>query len=50
MKKNEGEPFGDIEKISKKSKNEIFGQCHSAEKCKRGDLSEFLNLHFIAKH
>ena len=42
MKNIEGELFEDFKKISKKSKNEIFEQCHSAKKCKRKDLWEFL--------
>ena len=38
MKKIEGGTLWGLEKIYKKSvKNEIFEQCHSAEKCKRGD-------------
>ena len=39
--KIEGEgPFGDIKKRSK-IKNEIFEQCHSAEKCWRGPFDIF---------
>ena len=30
------------EEISQNFFNEIFGQCHSAEKCKRGTLCDFL--------
>ena len=31
-----------MKKFSKKFFNEIFEQCHSAEKCKRGTLCDFL--------
>ena len=31
-----------MKKFSKKIFNEIFEQCHSAEKCKRGTLCDFL--------
>ena len=42
-KQLEGTPFGDFKKkFRKKIKNEIFEQCHSAEKCKRGTLWDFL--------
>ena len=42
MKKNWG-PFGDMKKFPKKNFfNEIFEQCHSAEKFKRGTLCDFL--------
>ena len=37
-----GGPFGDMKKFSKNFFNEIFEQCHSAEKCKRGDPLRFL--------
>ena len=30
--------------------NEIFEQCHSAEKCKRGDTLRFFDIHCVAKH
>ena len=36
--KIEGGPFGDMKTFL----NEIFEQCHSAEKCKRGTLCDFL--------
>ena len=36
MKKLKGDPS------EKNFKNEIFEQCHSAEKCKRGTLWDFL--------
>ena len=43
MEKNEGESFGDLKKFPKNFfKNEIFEQCHSAEKCERGTLWDFL--------
>ena len=42
FKKNEGGTLWRHEKISKKNLNEIFKQCHSAEKCKRGTLCNFL--------
>ena len=35
-KKIEGGPLGDFEKVPKKILNEIFEQCQSAEKCRRG--------------
>ena len=40
FKKLKGGPFGDIKKIPKKIFNEIFEQCHSAEKSKT--LCDFL--------
>ena len=43
MQKIEGGTLCGHEKISQKSlKIEIFEQCHSAEKCKRGTLWDFL--------
>ena len=42
FKKLKGGPFGGMKKFPKKIFNEIFEQCHSAEKCKRGTLCEFL--------
>ena len=43
MKKFEGGTLWELEKISQKSvKNDIFEQCLSAEKCKRGTLWDFL--------
>ena len=42
LKKIEGGPFGDMKKFPKNFFNEIFEQCHSAEKCKRGALCDFL--------
>ena len=43
MKKIEGGTLWGHEKISQnKFFNEIFEQCHSAEKCKRGTLCNFL--------
>ena len=41
-KKMKGGPFGDMKIFPKKFFNEIFEQCHSAEKCKRGTLCDFL--------
>ena len=41
-KKLKGGPFGDMKKFPKNFFNEIFEQCHSAEKCKRGALCDFL--------
>ena len=46
--KKKGGPFGDI--FPKKFFNEIFEQCHSAEKCKRGDPLQFFDIHCVAKH
>ena len=43
-------PFGDIKNFSQKNENENFEQCHSAEKCKRGTLSGFLNINSVAKN
>ena len=45
FKKNEGGPFGDFEKISKKMR--IF---NSAEKSERRDLWEFFNVRSFAKY
>ena len=45
-----GGPFGGIKKIGKKFKIEIFEQCHSAEKCNRGDPSGFFDIHCVAKY
>ena len=42
FKKIEGGTLWRHEKISEKFFNEIFEQCHSAEKCKRGTLYNFL--------
>ena len=42
MKTIEGGPFGDMKKFPKKIFIEIFEHCHSAEKCKRGTLCDFL--------
>ena len=50
MKKIEGgHPFRDFKKIEKKSINENFKKCHSAEECKRGDPLGFFNMHSVAK-
>ena len=52
QKKLKGGPFGDIKKIRKNYKIEIFDQCHSAENCKRGTLWDFLTsilLQFFLK-
>ena len=45
-----GGPFGDMKKFLKNFFNEIFEQCHSAEKCKRGDPLRFFDIHCVAKH
>ena len=43
LKKIEGGTFRDMKKFPKKKFfNEIFEQCHSAKKCKRGALCDFL--------
>ena len=42
MKKIEGGTLWGHEKFPKKFLNEIFEQCHSAEKFKRGTLCDFL--------
>ena len=42
MKKFEGGLFGELKTNSKKNFNEIFEQCHSAEKSKRGTPWNFL--------
>ena len=36
--------------ISQKMKNDSFEQFHSAEKCKRGTLYDFLNIYYVAKY
>ena len=38
------------EKISQKNFNEIFEQCHSAEKCEKGDPLRFFDIHCVAKY
>ena len=51
FKKIEGGTLWRHEKISeKKIFNEIFEQCHSAEKCKRGDPLRFFDIHCVAKY
>ena len=45
-----GGHFGDMKKFPKNFFNEIFEQCHSAEKCKRGDPLRFFDIHCVAKH
>ena len=40
--KIKGDPWEILKKSEKKIKNEIFEQCHSAEKCKRGTIWDFL--------
>ena len=45
-----GGPFGDMKKFPKNFFNDIFEQCHSAEKCKRGDPLRFFDIHCVAKH
>ena len=47
LKKIEARPCKNFEK---KSKNQIFEQCDSAEKCKRGDPLDFSNTHSVAKY
>ena len=39
-----------MKKFPKKIFNEIFEQCHSAEKCKRGDPLRFFDIHCVAKY
>ena len=48
--KNEGGTLWRHEKISEKFFYEIFEQCHSAKKCKRGDPLRFFDIHCVAKH
>ena len=51
FKKNlKGGPFGDMKKFPKNFFNEIFEQCHSAKKCKKGDTLRFFDIHCVAKH
>ena len=45
-----GGPFGDMKKFPEKFFNEIFEQCHSAEKFKRGDPLQFFDIHCVAKY
>ena len=40
----------DLKTIRKKIYNEIFEQCHSAEKRKRGDLLGFFDIPCVAKY
>ena len=49
MKKNWGEPFGDLKKFPKKIIEMRFLNSHSAEKCKRGDPLGFFDIHCVAK-
>ena len=39
-----------MKKFPKKIFYEIFEQCHSAEKCKRGEPLRFFDIHCVAKH
>ena len=50
FKKIEGGTLWRHEKISEKFFIEIFEQCHSAEKCKKGDPLRFFDIHCVAKH
>ena len=45
-----GDPWEILKNFQKKIKKEIFEQCHSAEKCKRGDPLGFFDLHCVAKY
>ena len=47
-KKNEGGPLEDFENFRKKTKIENFEQCHSAEKCKKGESLGFFTIHSLA--
>ena len=50
-KKIEGGTLWGHEKTSQKLfLNEIFEQCHSAEKCKRGDPLRFFDTHCVANY
>ena len=50
-KKIEAGPLGDLEKFPKKNfQNEIFEQCHSAEKCKRGEFLKSIVLQNIERN
>ena len=48
IKKIEGGPFGDFEKLSKKMR--FFNKSHSAEKSERRDPCEFFNVRSVAKY
>ena len=48
-KKMKESPLGVWKNFPKKFKNEIFEQCHSAKKCKRGDPLGFFDIHCVAK-
>ena len=50
FKKLKGDPWEILKNFRKKFKKEIFEQCHSAEKCKRGDPLGFFDLHCVAKY
>ena len=39
-----------MKKFSKNFFNEIFEQCHSAEKFKKGDPLQFFDVHCVAKY
>ena len=49
QKKLKGDPLETLKKIRKKFKNEIFEQCHSAEKCDRRAPLGFFDIHCVAK-
>ena len=50
LKTLRGGAFGDIKTFSKKNKNEIFEQSHSAENCKKGEPLGFFNIYSFAKY
>ena len=47
--KLKGDPLEALKNFRKKTRNENFEKCHSAEKCKRETFGIF-NIHSIAKY
>ena len=45
-----GDYWKNLKQFPKKIINEIFEQCHSAEKCKKGDPLGFFEIHYVAKY
>ena len=48
--KVKGDPSKIFKKLRENFFNESFEQCHSAEKCKRGDPLGFFDIHCVAKY
>ena len=50
LKNWRGDPLETWKNFPKKFLNEIFEQCHSAEKYKRGDPLRIFDIHCVAKY